>query len=77
VYGPTAWDANISALVVSEETISGAKSIAALREERGLSKLEVYVIDVIGAQGVVEEDIKTLKLSSTAIRAQIAHSQTQ
>src|SRR5947207_7464724 len=42
VYGPTAYDPEISALVISEETRAGAKSIAELRKEKGLQELDVY-----------------------------------
>lgn len=49
VYGPTAWDPEISALVISEETRDGAEKIATLRRERGLPPLQVFVIDCLAS----------------------------
>jgi len=73
VYGPTAWDPNIQALVVSKETLAGAAQIAKHRESEGLPALEVFVIDVISATSanLDHEDalwLKNAKLSSTFIR---------
>jgi pantetheine-phosphate adenylyltransferase len=74
VYGPTAYDPDISGLVISEETRSGAKRIAELRKERGLQQLDVYVIDVIGEQvgKVGMEKMAEDKMSSTKIRERLA-----
>ena len=74
VYGPTAFDPEISGLVISEETRSGAQTIADLRQEKGLQSLEVFVIDVIGdKEGKVSVDkIAEAKMSSTKIREQIS-----
>lgn len=79
VYGPTATDDDIQALVVSKETISGGQSIAKLRDERGLPSLETFVINVISDDGggglIGEEDaerLRTAKMSSTYIRRWIA-----
>jgi len=74
VAGPTATDAEISALVISEETRSGAEFIKKIRMEKGLPDIEVYSIDVIGdTPGKLEEkDMMELKLSSTKIREQLA-----
>jgi phosphopantetheine adenylyltransferase len=60
--------------VISEETRSGAKSIAELRKERGLPELDVYIIDVIGEQGrkVGIEKMAEEKMSSTKIRQQLS-----
>jgi len=49
-FGPTAWDGDIQALVVSKETVSGGESVNKKREEKGLGKLDVWVIDVIAAE---------------------------
>lgn len=49
-FGPTAWDADIQALVVSRETASGGEAVNKLRADKGLPQLEVYTIEVIGAQ---------------------------
>ncbi|KAG8807060.1 hypothetical protein FRC17_004671 [Serendipita sp. 399] len=75
VYGPTGFDPDIQALVVSKETLSGAQSIAKLRHERNLPGLETYVIEVISGNAtdelVGEEDaekLKTAKMSSSYIR---------
>ncbi|KAF8912096.1 hypothetical protein CPB84DRAFT_1761253 [Gymnopilus junonius] len=73
VYGPTGWDPNIQALVVSRETLSGADAIAKHRKEKGLSQLKTFIIDVISstAASLDHEDanfLKQHKLSSTFIR---------
>jgi pantetheine-phosphate adenylyltransferase len=73
VYGPTGWDANIQALVVSTETLPGAASIASRRESLGLPPLETFVIDVISptSSELDPKDIELLKkakMSSTFIR---------
>ncbi|KAI0636704.1 Nucleotidylyl transferase [Trametes polyzona] len=73
VYGPTGWDPDIQALVVSKETLPGAASIAKRRAEQGLSELRTFVIDVISATeaSVDAEDaavLRTAKMSSTYIR---------
>jgi pantetheine-phosphate adenylyltransferase len=47
--GPTAWDPDIQALVVSRETISGGEFVNRKRREEGLSELELFVIDVISS----------------------------
>ena len=74
VYGPTAYDPEISALVISEETRSGATSIAELRKKRGLQELDVFVIDVIGdkVRKVRMETMAEEKMSSTKIRQRLA-----
>ncbi|KAI0372933.1 Nucleotidylyl transferase [Pilatotrama ljubarskyi] len=77
VYGPTGWDPNIQALVVSKETLPGASSIAKRREERSLPALKTFVIDVISAtEASVDAGdaalLKTAKMSSTYIREWIA-----
>ncbi|KDN49010.1 hypothetical protein RSAG8_02363, partial [Rhizoctonia solani AG-8 WAC10335] len=77
VYGPTAWDSNIQALVVSRETVGGASSVARLRSEKSLPPLDLFVIDVISSSSVVlpERDTAVLrgsKLSSTYIREWLA-----
>jgi len=73
VYGPTAYDPEISALVISEETRAGAESIAKLRREKGLQPLEVFIIDVIGdREGKLAMDkIAEAKMSSTKIRERL------
>ncbi|KAJ7582945.1 hypothetical protein C8J56DRAFT_1167953 [Mycena floridula] len=73
VYGPTGWDPNIQALVVSKETLSGAKSIAEHRAKKSLPQLQTFVIDVISSTSACldAEDVdmlKQIKMSSTYIR---------
>jgi len=48
-FGPTAWDDNIQALVVSQETFAGGQAVNKLRREKSLSELEMFVIDVIAS----------------------------
>jgi len=51
-FGPTAWDDDIQALVVSRETISGGQAVNNKRKQNGLGELDVWVIDVIAAESV-------------------------
>ncbi|WVF72234.1 hypothetical protein IAT40_007046 [Kwoniella sp. CBS 6097] len=46
--GPTRYDPNIQALVVSRETVSGGKSVNITRKEKGLGELDLWIVDVIG-----------------------------
>ncbi|KZS93414.1 Nucleotidylyl transferase [Sistotremastrum niveocremeum HHB9708] len=73
VYGPTGWDPDIQALVVSKETIAGAIAIREHRKKKDLPPLEEFVIDVISSdnsnlEGEDAEFLKQSKMSSTAIR---------
>ncbi|KAG6812103.1 hypothetical protein H0H92_004403 [Tricholoma furcatifolium] len=73
VCGPTGYDPNVQGLVVSHETISGSEAIAAVRNEKGLSELQTFVIDVISphSPAIDPEDMELLrntKMSSTFIR---------
>ncbi|KAG8862021.1 hypothetical protein FRB96_002464 [Tulasnella sp. 330] len=73
VYGPTGWDPDIQALVVSKETQTGADSISDRRMEKSLSPLEVFVIEVISPSASVmtlddAKQLKEAKMSSTFIR---------
>lgn len=52
-YGPTRFDPDIQALVVSRETLSGGEAVNRVRREGGLGELEVFVIDVIASEGGV------------------------
>jgi pantetheine-phosphate adenylyltransferase len=75
IYGPTAYNPEISALVISEETRAGANSIATLRVEKHLQPLQVYIIDVIGETSIIKQDkIASDKMSSTKIRERLSHS---
>jgi pantetheine-phosphate adenylyltransferase len=53
-YGPTAWDGDIQALVVSRETESGGRGVNDKRKEKGLGELDVWVIDVIAAEPTLD-----------------------
>ncbi|KAK2466684.1 hypothetical protein APHAL10511_000942 [Amanita phalloides] len=73
IYGPTGWDPDIQALVVSRETLEGAQSIASHRASCSLPALQVFVIDVISSTSSCldhanAEWLKKNKLSSTFIR---------
>ncbi|KAG5359207.1 Phosphopantetheine adenylyltransferase [Yarrowia sp. C11] len=67
VYGPTASDPDIDALVLSAETRGGGTAINKVREEKGWSKLTVFEINIVGGKGS-EEDNWADKLSSTQLR---------
>ncbi|ORY84275.1 hypothetical protein BCR37DRAFT_378269 [Protomyces lactucae-debilis] len=73
VYGPTGHVDAIDALVASKETEAGGKMIEEERARKALRRLEIFYIEVIGADGKVEgEAMQELKLSSTAIRERLA-----
>lgn len=81
VYGPTGWDPNIQALVVSMETLPGAASIDNKRSAESLPPLRTFVIDVISSESekLDHEDMEMLKqtkLSSTFIREWIVKNAT-
>lgn len=67
VYGPTASDPDIDALVLSAETRGGGAAINKVREEKGWSQLTVFEINIVGGKGN-EEDNWADKLSSTQLR---------
>jgi pantetheine-phosphate adenylyltransferase len=76
-YGPTAYDDDIDALVVSQETASGGAAVNAKRKEANLRPLDIYTVEVIGSTSrdftnLSPEELKDLKLGSTAIRQYIA-----
>ncbi|KZT26556.1 Nucleotidylyl transferase [Neolentinus lepideus HHB14362 ss-1] len=78
VCGPTAWDPNIQALVLSRETVSGGASIDKSRKEKSLPPLQTFVIDVISSTETSldhsdAELLKQTKMSSTFIRQWIAN----
>ncbi|KAG7092618.1 hypothetical protein E1B28_008961 [Marasmius oreades] len=77
VYGPTASDPDIQALVVSKETVRGAEDIAKLRASKSLPPLKTFVIDVISNNSSNLDDsdqerLKKTKMSSTAFREWLA-----
>lgn len=60
IYGPTAVDPNIDALVISHETEKGAALINKLRGEKGWRALAIVEVQLVGGSS---------KLSSTDLRA--------
>ncbi|KAE8229398.1 hypothetical protein CF326_g5635 [Tilletia indica] len=80
VAGPAGSEADLQALVLTEETLAGGKAIAEIREKKGLGALQQYVIGVLGAKGETDlggtgKDAKELaaaKVGSTAIRKWLA-----
>lgn len=82
--GPTAWDPEISLLVVSKETLSGGEMVNRVRGEKGLSKLDMLAIDVISSEfsadknstvdlsGFDDAQLKLAKMGSTGIREFLA-----
>lgn len=73
-YGPTVTDKAISALVISRETRAGGKAVNDKREADGWPSLEIFEVDVLGAEcgadGHEEENFKE-KISSTDIRRRL------
>ncbi|KPV73491.1 uncharacterized protein RHOBADRAFT_54710 [Rhodotorula graminis WP1] len=79
VYGPTANDPAIEALVVSDETRAGGDAINTLRASRSLSRLDIFTISLVGGEEAqrqgrgagagaeVEVEVAT-KMGSTGIR---------
>ncbi|GAA5859342.1 hypothetical protein JCM1840_004571 [Sporobolomyces johnsonii] len=80
VYGPTANDPDINALVVSEETRAGGESINNLRASKQLSILDVWVINLVADDPTAPDDgaqpvkVET-KMGSTGIREWISKRQ--
>ncbi|KAF5373558.1 hypothetical protein D9758_000692 [Tetrapyrgos nigripes] len=77
VYGPTGWDPNVQALVVSHETLKGAEAIATHRASKSFPPLRTFVIDVISqtSEKLDHEDVELMrqtKMGSTFIREWIA-----
>ncbi|KIY62537.1 hypothetical protein CYLTODRAFT_426842 [Cylindrobasidium torrendii FP15055 ss-10] len=73
MFGPTGWDANIQALVVSRETRSGAEAITAHRASHALPALKTFVINDIPSPVQLEpEELVKTKLGSTFIREWIS-----
>ncbi|KAL7620557.1 hypothetical protein AAE478_009552 [Parahypoxylon ruwenzoriense] len=77
-YGPTITTENMDALVVSGETRAGGNAVNDRRKELGWRQLEIFEVDVLDADGIVDMSTETpdftTKLSSTAIRKQKAES---
>lgn len=69
VCGPTGTVPEIECLVVSRETVKGGQIVNKTRKERGMSQLDLYVVNVLGGK---EEDGWKEKMSSTDIRKLIS-----
>ncbi|PKS08674.1 hypothetical protein jhhlp_004727 [Lomentospora prolificans] len=77
-FGPTITIENMDVLVVSGETRSGGQAVNDKRKEKGWNEVKVYEVDVLDAQGLVDNDATQpegfgAKISSTAIREQKAN----
>jgi len=75
-FGPAAYDADLRAIVVSEETRKGGAAVNTERARRGLEALAVDVIQCVGGGTESEGDTAaagfTGKLSSTTLRRWLA-----
>ncbi|CAL9734789.1 phosphopantetheine adenylyltransferase [Monosporozyma servazzii] len=69
VCGPTGTVPEIECLIVSRETVKGGDIVNKTRAERGLSKLDIVVVNVLGGD---EDDGWKEKLSSTEVRKILA-----
>ncbi|CAM6039377.1 unnamed protein product [Sphagnum compactum] len=70
-YGPSITDEALEAIVVSQETMKGGEAVNKKRAERGLSQLQVKVVDLVVEEGCLE------KVSSTLLRQRDAQQQQQ
>lgn len=68
VCGPTGTVPEIQSLIVSRETIKGGEFVNKTREEKGMPKLDILIVNVLGGE---EDDGWKEKLSSTDIRKMI------
>ncbi|CAJ2499737.1 Uu.00g025900.m01.CDS01 [Anthostomella pinea] len=77
-FGPTITAEDMDALVVSGETRSGGNAVNERRRELDWRQLEIFEVDVLDADDVVDGPTKTQdfasKISSTAIRQKKAES---
>ncbi|KAF9208885.1 hypothetical protein BGZ49_007203 [Haplosporangium sp. Z 27] len=67
IYGPTITDKKLQALMVSKETLKGGDAVNEERNKRGLSPLNIAVINVISPTETRVDEV-SLKISSTFIR---------
>ncbi|KAI1259232.1 cytidylyltransferase [Xylariaceae sp. FL1019] len=79
LYGPTITEEDMDVLIVSGETRSGGKAVNDKRLELGLREVEVFEVDVLDAEDIVDGPTRTedfaSKISSTAIRQRKAETQ--
>lgn len=66
-FGPAITDDTISAIVVSQETISGGKKINEIRKSKGFTELEVFTVDLVEAPKK-ESNLEENKVSSSTAR---------
>ncbi|KAI9027303.1 hypothetical protein CLU79DRAFT_741267 [Phycomyces nitens] len=73
-FGPTITDPAIDALVCSKETLQGGEAVNRERQKRGMSPIELRVIDVISptSTSIGSQDMSALKISSSWIRQYLA-----
>ncbi|KAJ2234556.1 hypothetical protein H4R99_005256 [Coemansia sp. RSA 1722] len=77
-YGPTATDPTIEALVVSRETLAGSDALDVRRRETGFRPMHLLSADLITLVDNADSSCNDLlKISSTAIRAELAKQQMQ
>ncbi|CCH60494.1 hypothetical protein TBLA_0C07030 [Henningerozyma blattae CBS 6284] len=68
VCGPTLKFEEIQCLLISKETLKGSKIVNDARVAKGMSELEIYIVDVLGGD---EHNNWQEKLSSTSIRQKL------
>ncbi|KAJ2706779.1 hypothetical protein H4R19_004977 [Coemansia spiralis] len=73
-YGPTAVDASLGALVLSQETLRGAEALNVAREEKHMPPMRMLTIDMLDPLGDGGSGSDRL-ISSSAIRAALAERQ--
>ncbi|KAJ3329844.1 hypothetical protein HDU76_007038 [Blyttiomyces sp. JEL0837] len=77
-FGPTKDDPNLDAIVGSLETEKGCLAVNAIRIEKGMQPLDIYIIDVISSDSRgVQADNMSLKISSSFIRGFLIKQQEQ
>lgn len=64
-FGPSTRIEDLEAIVVSAETVKGAKAVNERREKQGMSQLDVIVVELVEAN---DEILKETKISSSSKR---------
>ncbi|KAJ2993840.1 hypothetical protein HDV02_002045 [Globomyces sp. JEL0801] len=75
-FGPTKTDTDIQALVGSLETAKGCEIVNKVRNELGMNILDIYLVDCVSHDSIVNSNDFQGKLSSSEIREYV-HSQHQ